>query len=360
MTQERAIPERRQPGGLMMPPNDDVRFPPRVAPPEVAPLWAGPLGRDLVKRTRRLSERGWTGPESGDVDPVAQLTEHIAPILMGQGTADPRLSPLSLTTARIRVNRPSWGERRLTLPGKDKVDSIHVFWTRDGKRAQSERLHAFDRTELFRAYPMRDFARRLNQTNHPTAPWVETMGHLVGAESHHEGSFYLLADFHPLITFIAGQPFTLHWPKGSPLESHTPDCFLATAGGSSGVVVDIKDPREQGSDEWQARERIVRDVLGEIGLGYFVWSGMPRRFRRNLEYLAEARVPPASVDAWGTRARQIAAARVSMRQLATALDAEGYPYLLALTLLRRLLWTHDLEADLMRPLGPDADVSSRW
>jgi hypothetical protein len=245
------------------------------------------------------------------------------------------------------------------LPRTGKIDSVRVYWTRDGKKVRSGRLPDFDIFELFGAYPMRDFARRLAQTNHPTAPWLETMGHLIGAESHHEGSFYMLADFHPLIAFIAGQPFTLFWPKGSLLESHTPDCFLATAGGRSGVVVDVKDPRERDSDEWQVREAVVRKILEEMGLSYMVWSGMPRRFRRNLEYLTEARVPVASLDRWSPDVQALASKGITVRRLALSLDSRGYKFHWALTLVRRLLWTHVLETDLMHLVDLETIVWSR-
>lgn len=333
---------------------------PPVSPPTRAPAWAGERGPELVRRTQRLSERGITTNEHAlDNDPLRELTEHFSTPLR-PFTRDARsFGDLERSAARIRVNRPSWGQRRLKLPALDKIASAHVSFTLDGTRVRTRKVSEVDPSVFVRAYPMRDFARRLNQRNHPTAPWVETMAHLVGAESHHEGAFYLLADFHPLVTFIAGQPFTLSWPKGEALQSHTPDCVLASSSHPRSLVVDVKDPIERAGEKWRDREAVVARTCADMGLAYMVWSGMPRRFRRNLENLAEARVPESSLKAWGPAACEFAGHGKSMRSVALELESRGYQYPWALTLIRRLLWLHQLNTDLGKPLELDSIVWGR-
>lgn len=332
---------------------------PSVSPPTRVPAWAGERGPELVRRTRRLSQRGKTTNEHAtDDDPLRELTEHFAMPLRPLRDDARSFGDLERTTARIRVNRPSWGQRRLKFSALDKIASPHVSFTLNGTSVTTRKASEVDSSVFTRAYPMRDFARRLNQQNHPTAPWVETMAHLIGAESHHEGAFYLLADFHPLVTLIAGQPFTLSWPKGGTLQSHTPDCLLASSSHPRSLVVDVKDPVERAGEKWRAREAFVARTCADMGLAYMVWSGLPRRFRRNLENLAEARVPEPSLEAWGPAAREFARHGKSLRAVAMELDSRGYQYTWALTLVRRLLWLHDLETDLGKPLELDSEICS--
>ena len=329
---------------------------PRVSPPLSPPGWAGPLGPDLMRRTQRLSERGWTPPRDVGVDPLEELTRPLRALpALQAGESTRPVGTLDRLAARIRVNRPSWGARRLPVPA-NKTQSTRISFTLDGRTVTTRGLQDVEVNDLFRAYPMRDFARRLNQPNHPTAPWIDTMSHLIGAESHLEGAFYLLADFHPLVSFISGQPFTLSWPKGAGAGSHTPDCLLATTSSRWGLVVDVKTPEERATKEWLSREELLRPELAKLGLNYMVWSGMPRHYRRNLEKFTEARVPATSMESWAPLAATLARSGIRMNDLVDALGASGYERLRALTLIRRMLWLRMLRTDLARPVGLETTV----
>lgn len=107
---------------------------------------------------------------------------------------------------RVRVFRPSWGKRRLDIDAAARASAATITFTLNGARTQSMDLGEFDHSLLRSVYPMRDFARRLQQFNKPVAPWLHTVGHHVGAESHHERTLMMVADFHPAVDHISAQP----------------------------------------------------------------------------------------------------------------------------------------------------------
>lgn len=225
----------------------------------------------------------------------------------------------------------------------------------DARRVVVERLADFDLQRIVTSFPMRDFARRLTQENKPVAVYMHTMKRLVDAESHHERVFLLLADWHPLVAFAAGQPFTIVWPTKSTPSSHTPD-FLIVSVTHVPVVVDVKTPEDRASDYWQEREPKIRDALTALGVEYLVWTEMPRRYRLNLENFTAATVPVASVKNWSLLALQFAGKGTTAKQVAAQLDACGYPYLNSLTLIRHLLWRHVLKTDMHLVFTADSIV----
>ncbi|MFT4213363.1 MAG: hypothetical protein QM622_01100 [Microbacterium sp.] len=247
---------------------------------------------------------------------------------------------------RVRVFRPSWGTRRLRIDlAVAQASAVTISFTLDGARVQTGSLDAFDHELLRRVRPMRDFARRLKQTNKPVATWLHTVGHHVGTESLHERTLMMLADYHPAVDHIAGQPFTLVWPKGSELESHTPDVALLGRRGSP-LIVDVRTPESAVEAKWAAKVPSIRRAVESMGMGYLVWTGMSRPCRLNLENFTEARVSPESYEFWSLVALDLCTEPTTAGDLADHLDANGYKRLPALMLIRRMLWRHALRTDM--------------
>jgi hypothetical protein len=329
---------------------------PRVEPISEVPAWAGVFGHRLVSDTKRLAEHGRTTTRLAALEPLAELTETLT---ARSGTARQVVSFSQdyKTSLRIRLGRPSWGQRRRTIPTHAARNVPAIVTAPNLHRVVVENLSDFDLQRIVSSYPMRDFARRLSQQNKPVVTYLHTMRGLVGAESLHERVFLLLADFHPLVAFIAGQPFTILWPKGSKPGTHTPDFILVSTSGQP-VVVDVKTREDRASTYWQEREPVIRDTLSQVGVDYLVWTEMPQRFRKNLENFTAAQVPESSVDRWAPVATTLAGAGVSAHQLAAQLNAAGYPYLNAMMLIRWLLWTHVLETDMHRLFTPESIVEA--
>ncbi len=257
---------------------------------------------------------------------------------------------------RVRVFRPSWGVRRLRIDSELAVSSaVTLSYTLNGLHVETCAGDQFDHALLPRVLPMRDFARRLGQENKPVAPWLHTTGHLVGAESQHERTLMMLADYHPAVELIAGQPFTLVWPEGSDLQSHTPDVVLLR-NGSLPLVVDVRTPAGAMDAKWAKKVPAIGRAVQSLGMGYLVWTGMSRPYRRNLENFTEARVPKASYERWADVALDLCVRPMSASELADRLDSAGYPRLWALTLIRRMLWRRALTTDMFAPYSSSSIV----
>lgn len=257
---------------------------------------------------------------------------------------------------RVRVFRPSWGSRRLRIDlNRAQTAAVTISFTRDGQRVETRNSSDFDPTVIPDLLPMRDFARRLEQSNKPVAPWLHTMGHLVGAESHHERTLMMLADYHPAVELISAQPFTLVWPKGSQLSSHTPDVVLLGRGAPP-LVLDVRTPSGAVEDDWAAKVPHIAEAVTGLGMGYLVWTGMSRPYRRNLENFTEARVPPSSYQRWAEVALEVCGSPMPAYELAERLDRAGYQRLWALTLIRRMLWRRALATDMFTTYSSAASV----
>lgn len=186
------------------------------------------------------------------VDPLAVFPEWFGP---SRGLTKPALEPsmYGYDPRRLRVFRASHGKRRLSIdPVASEGPGVTIAFTLDGSRAQTTDLAAFDPALLRAVMPMRDFARRLSQHNKPVAPWLHTVGHHVGAESHHERTLMMLADYHPAVEHISGQPFTLVGPKGSLLNLHTPDVALLSSRGRP-LIVDVRSLAGAAEERWVAK-----------------------------------------------------------------------------------------------------------
>ena len=336
---------------------DDHRrqLPPRIEPIKSAPNWAGEHGDGLLRLTRLQAESGIEDPRFRDVDPLIVFTAWFG---AGDAQTKPSFEPSmgGFDPGRVRMFRPSWGSRRLHIsPAAAKAQSVTITFTLDGVRTQTQGLDAFDQSLLYAAQPMRDFSRRLKQSNKPVAPWLHTVGHHVGAESHHERTLMMVADYHPAVHYISGQPFTLVWPEGGSLKSHTPDVAILGRNGPP-LIVDVRTPAGAVEEVWEAKVPAIRKAIESLGMGYAVWTGMSRPYRRNLENFTEARVPSASYAFWSLVALDLCTEAMPAAELADHLEATGYHRLRALTLIRRMLWRHLLRTDMFAPFTSSSIV----
>lgn len=246
---------------------------------------------------------------------------------------------------RMRFHRP-WSTYRLK-PGRPAAGVV-AGYSVDGRIVRMIQVADLTAELLSTAHPMREFSRRLTQDHKPVAVWTHTTGSLVGAESHLERDFITLADFHPAVRYIGGQPFTLAFEPGALCKLHTPDLVLL-GDGLPPLVVDVKNPEQASTRKWRARTALIRDVLAEAGIAYEVWTGMPRLMQANLENFTEARVPEPSYLRWAPVAAELCSRPMPVVELVTRVAARGYEPGFAMMLIRRMLWRRDLRTDMRLP-----------
>ena len=329
-------------GGL-----DRPNQPLQVRLPGVPPAWAGALGIALLRDSERLAHRGRTRVGEWDVDPMAVLNAWAANL-----RHTPNRVGAPTEGLRVRVHRP-WSTYRLK-PARP-ASGVVAGYSTDGRTIRSVQVADLTAKLLSTAHPMREFSRRLTQEHKPVAVWTHTTGSLVGAESHLERDFITLADFHPAVRYIGGQPFTLAFERGAPCKLHTPDLVLL-GDGLPPLVVDVKNPEQAAKRKWQARAALIRDVLAEAGMGYEVWTGMPRLMQANLENFTEARVPGPSYCRWAPIAAELCSRPMPVVELVARIAARGYEPGFAMMLIRRMLWHRDLRTDMRLPFRPTSIV----
>lgn len=267
--------------------------------------------------------------------------------------AETQLSP----GHRTRLARPVRASQRVRLPERRPHDQVlQVFLSKDGRTGYERALTQVSFQDLVRCHPMRSFSRRNAQTNKPVAFFSRTVGDLLGCESQHERRFALLADWHPDVVHIAAQPFSMRFPTGSPVASHTPDFVLLSRSGAV-VVVDVKWPSKAADVEAVRRHEQVRAELTRAGMQHVVWSGASRMLTENLANFAAARVPE---QLWREVVPMLLAAHrpgIRVRELLETVEAGcGVPGLTSLVLVRRMLWEHQFTVDVSVPFALETVV----
>lgn len=269
-----------------------------------------------------------------------------------------RPAPSAGRAQTVRLSRPIQGPRRLVLPQRTELQpGVIAHLTADGKKVYSKELSRVEAADILRCHPMREFSRRHGQLHKPGARWTHTTGTLIAVESQNEGHFVRLADYHPDIAHIAAQPMTLEWPDRVPLlggrwmQTHTPD-FALLSPGRAPLVVDVRRPERAAEQADIVRHAVIRETFAAAGIFYLVWTGMPGAALRNLAAFSGARVSPTSFERWGPRAVASVGEGCTVNSVAIALNEAGYDRLLALTLVKALLWRRHLLTDMSRPLTP--------
>ena len=258
---------------------------------------------------------------------------------------------------RARLFRPIRGPRRISLPERQPRDeATRVLLSRDGRTGYARALNQVSFEDLVHCHPMRDFARRNGQKNKPVAFYSRTVGDLVSCESQHERRFMVLADWHEGVVHIAAQPFTLQFPTGSTIKSHTPDFVLI---GSSGaiVVVDVKWPSHALSETTIRRHKLVERTLAEAGMQHVVWTEAPAILDQNLANFAAARVPDRFMRELPAQLLGAYRPGMSVRGVLTAAaERHGVPASTGLVVLRRMLWDHQFTIDMTLPFTVDSQL----
>ncbi len=293
------------------------------------------------------SENPSQGDSRHDVMPeelVAALEDLRAEIRLGEGT-------------RVRLFRPIKGARRVSFPPRMPGD-VHsrLVFTRDGRAGYSRALTEATYADFVLCHPMRDFSRRRGQSNKPVAYFSRTVGDLVGCESQHERRFALIADWRTEIVHIAAQPFTIEFSEGSEFDSHTPDFVLVTVDGRV-IVVDVKWPTRELDEKDAKRHRLVREQLASASVAHEVWFDAPRVVTENLANFSAARVPDPMFSELGPKVLAVAKTGMSIAQLrASTAESGAMTSMVALVVIRRLLWEQRLRIDLNLPFNLESEL----
>lgn len=134
------------------------------------------------------------------------------------------------------------------------------------------------------ALPVRSFFAWPGKRNYEGSWWSSTVRAHVGFESLLEREFLLSADHDKDVVGIASQPFALLWPKDTKgARGHVPDYFLRLSDGSARVV-DVRHPKRLVSAERQFD--LTREVCGQIGWEYEVFTGLAEPLASNLRWLS--------------------------------------------------------------------------
>lgn len=263
-----------------------------------------------------------------------------------------------LEGVRARVSRGPRSSRRVSLTARKSGDEdLRVLFSRDGVAAYERRLSQISIQDLVHGRPMRTFSRRNAQSNKPAAHYSRTTADLVGCESQHERRFVTLADFSASVVHIAAQPFTIEFPPGCEVTSHTPDFVLLGAYGAI-VVVDVKWPSKALDERAVRRHAIVKKALAAAGIAHFVWTGTPLVVTENLANFAAARVPERMMLDLAPKLLSAHTPGMSVRGLReSAAQFRGVDPTVGLVVLRRMLWEQQLKTDIFQRFSPDSELT---
>ncbi|UBQ02529.1 hypothetical protein [Curtobacterium sp. TXMA1] len=246
---------------------------------------------------------------------------------------------------RARFLRAPKGPHRIAI---EKNDGPHLkfAFSRDGWTSYQRRLREVELEDLVLSHPMREFSRHAKQEHKPNALWTHTNEDLLACESQRERRFALLADYDQRVTHIVAQPMTILFPAGSPFAIHTPDA-LVFAPHEPPVAVNIKTPDKALDPETVAVHDEVTAALAPLGIGHIVWTELPEVLFYNLGLLSKVRPDPLWVVKHRPGLLAALDAPMSVANLSARLAADNLlPVHEAQSLIQRLLWQQELQADL--------------
>lgn len=238
------------------------------------------------------------------------------------------------------------------------TDRTLALWSCQDDGWQTEQVPGTIRdVRLEGARPAREFASWPGKRNYEGLWWSSTTRAHVAFESLLERDALLWLDWDQDVTAISSQPVAFLWPKDTPSQrSHVPDYFVRLASGD-GKLIDVRGTHGL-TTKAVAQFDMTRAACAEIGWQYEVWTGLPDSTASSLRWLAGYRQDrcapsPTVADrltaafqrgaALGDGIDQVAAFASVSREIVTA---NVY----------HLLWTHQLTADLTRPLSWETEV----
>jgi hypothetical protein len=208
------------------------------------------------------------------------------------------------------------------------------------------------RLPLEEGLPVRRIVSRRGQRHLPGQWWSSTCGRHVGFESWLERDHLMLMDFDPEVAALASQPFWLSWTgAGGKRRRHAPDYFARRADGT-GVVVDCRPEEMRGEARDREAFEAARRASGAAGWEYRLAGRCDPVLAANVRWLAGYRHPRHRLPGVAACLLEAAARPAPLMGLAAA---AGDP-LAVLPVLFHLLWRHELDAGLLVPLHPAAEV----
>lgn len=212
--------------------------------------------------------------------------------------------------------------------------------------------------DVIAGLPVREFRSYKGRLHYSGWYWSSSMSRLLAYESRLELARIMLADFDPVVTGIAAQPFLLAGADGTRIRRHVPDLLLLSADGEV-TVVDVKAPSRMSDPGVQEQFAWTGHVCAGRGWAFEAWSGADPRLLANVRFLAgyrrrvliDGNLIPAVLDA-------AAAGQVTAGTIERALSPRHPPVLVRPVVLH-LLWTGRLQADLRCPLSADTPLRLR-
>lgn len=177
------------------------------------------------------------------------------------------------------------------------TDSVRILARFEAGMFDAEMGHGASSSRFELTLPVRSFLAWPGKRNYEGSWWSNTVRAHVAFESLLEREFLMTADHDRDVLGIVSQPFALLWPKGTEgARGHVPDYFVRLADGSARVV-DVRHPKHLASAERQFE--MTREVCGQIGWAYEVFTGLMEPLASNLRWLSGYRqdrfIPPHSI-----------------------------------------------------------------
>jgi hypothetical protein len=165
------------------------------------------------------------------------------------------------------------------------------------------------------------------------------------------------ADFDPHVVAIAAQPLALLWSRGTAGQrNHVPDFFVRLSNGD-GRLVDVRHADRV--DDAAAQFELTRQVCGEVGWQYDIFTGLDALTEHNVRWLAGYRQ-----DRCGPTDETLAVITgcfavplplgVGVHRVSRC---AGVPKDGVMATVLHLLWRRQLSANLDVPLWLNAEVS---
>lgn len=206
------------------------------------------------------------------------------------------------------------------------------------------------------ALPIRRFYSWKGKRNYEGSWWSSTSGVHVRFESLLERGYLMTADYAAEVVGISAQPCALLWPRGTEGQKfHVPDFFCRLSDGD-GRLVDVKHP-----DRVEASGRqfaLTREVCGQVGWEYEVFTGLPRIESQNLRWLSGYRQDRYAPDAeTGAGILAVFASPLHLRTgIRSAGKMTGKPQETVLANVYHMLWNRLLSVNPGAPLTGDGEV----
>jgi hypothetical protein len=129
-----------------------------------------------------------------------------------------------------------------------------VRYRRDDGQVADSTLDRLAVDDVIAGRPVREFRSYKGRLHYSGWYWSSSMSRLLAYESRLELARIMLADFDPVVTGIAAQPFLLAGADGTRIRRHVPDLLLLSADGGV-TVADVKAPSRMSDPGVQEQRR---------------------------------------------------------------------------------------------------------